>query len=77
MDGFRARRAIDRLAVSQVLEGVRGGDPVDVDGLIDTVVRFSEMAADSVGTYSSIDINPVIVGPDYAVAVDVLMIPAS
>lgn len=77
VDGFRARRAIDRLAVSQVLEGVRGGDPVDVDGLIDTVVRFSEMAADSVGTYSSIDINPVIVGPDSAVAVDVLMIPAS
>jgi hypothetical protein len=39
------------------------------------VVRFSELAADAHGIYSSIDLNPVIVGEDTAVVVDVLAVP--
>lgn len=76
IDGYRARRAISRLAISQVLEGVRGTGPADVDSLVDTMVRFSELAADSIGVFASIDLNPVIVSEDGAVAVDVLMVPA-
>lgn len=75
VDAAKARRAISKLAVSQVLSGVRGSSGVSVDSLVDIVVRFSELAADSSGLYSSIDLNPVIVGPDSAVAVDTLMVP--
>lgn len=75
VDGFRARRAISRLVVSEVLEGVRGASAVDVDSLVDTMVRFSELAADADGIFASIDLNPVIVGVDGAIAVDVLVVP--
>jgi len=76
VDGFRAGRAISRLAVDEVLRGVRGAGAVNRQSLVDTVVRFSELAADAHGTYSSIDLNPVIVGEDDAVVVDVLSVPA-
>lgn len=73
VDAFRARRAIERLAVSEILSGRRGSAPTDIGALVDVVVRFSELGADSAGVFSSIDLNPVIVGPDSAVAVDALM----
>ncbi len=76
IDTHKARRAISRLAISRVLEGVRGAPPSDVDSLVDLMVRFSELAADSVGTFNAIDLNPVIVNEDAAIAVDVLMVPA-
>ena len=72
VDGFRARRAIERLTVSAMLRGHRGSQPSDIAGLADVVVRFSEMAADVSGTFVSIDLNPVIVGPSSAVTVDFL-----
>jgi len=74
-DGFRAHRAISRLVVREVLGGVRGSSAVDIDSLVDTMVRFSELAADAVGTFTSIDLNPVIVGKVSTVAVDVLVVP--
>jgi succinyl-CoA synthetase beta subunit len=72
VDGFRASRAIERLSVSPMLRGNRGSGPADVDALIDVVVRFSEMAVDVSKRFSSIDLNPVIVGPTSAVTVDFL-----
>lgn len=77
IDGFRVRRAVARLGVFPILQGVRGREPANVDSLVDTVVRFSELAADCAGVISSLDLNPVIVGRDRAVAVDVLAVPAS
>lgn len=77
IDGFRARRALARLGVFPILQGVRGSEPANIDSLVDTIVRFSELAADSAGIISSLDLNPVIVGSDRAVAVDVLSVPAS
>jgi acyl-CoA synthetase (NDP forming) len=75
VDDFRAGRAIARLAVDDVLRGVRGAGPVSLQSLLNAVVRFSELAADAHGIYSSIDLNPVIVGEDTAVVVDVLAVP--
>jgi acetate---CoA ligase (ADP-forming) len=77
IDGFRVRRAVSRLGVFPILRGARGREPANVDSLVDTVVRFSELAADRAGVISSLDLNPVIVGRDHAVAVDVLAVPAS
>jgi acyl-CoA synthetase (NDP forming) len=72
VDGFRAMRAIERLSVRPMLSGHRGSRPADIEALADLVVRFSELAVDVSETFSSIDLNPVIVGPDSAIAVDFL-----
>jgi acyl-CoA synthetase (NDP forming) len=73
VDKERARRALDSLQIRPLLDGFRGGDPVDVDALAELIARFSELATDGAGLIGSIDINPVIAGPGGSVAVDALM----
>jgi acetate---CoA ligase (ADP-forming) len=68
-----ARRAIDRLRIRPIFDGVRGVPPSDIESLASTVARFSELVVDHVGAIASIDVNPLIVGPKAAVAVDVLI----
>jgi acetate---CoA ligase (ADP-forming) len=72
VDTPRARLAIDRMRARPLLDGVRGRAAVNIDALVDTVMRFSELAVDASATVSAIDVNPLIVGPDRAVAVDAL-----
>lgn len=73
VDSFRARLAFDRLAVSDLLAGHRDSQRANVGAFADMVARFSELVADSAGSVESIDLNPVIVGRDFAVVVDVLV----
>jgi succinyl-CoA synthetase beta subunit len=73
VDESAARRALDRLRIRPLLDGFRGGPRGDLDRLADVVVRFSEVATDAAGKISAIDVNPLIVGPEKAVAVDALM----
>jgi succinyl-CoA synthetase beta subunit len=73
VEASAARRALDRLRIRPLLEGFRGGPPADLDRLVDVIVRFSELATDAAGQVNAIDVNPVIAGPDRAVAVDALM----
>lgn len=73
MDG--ALRALSRLRIRPLLDGVRGAPPADVVALAAVVARFSELALDSAGVNHAIDVNPVIVGPGGAVAVDALIKP--
>jgi len=75
VDVFRAERAVDRLAMGKALRGHRRRVPPNFDALFDVVARFSELAADFAGVISTMDLNPVIVGPASAVAVDVLIGP--
>lgn len=72
-----ARDAVDALTVSRLLDGYRGSPPADRDALIDTILRLSVLAADLGGLLREGDINPLIVGPDGAVAADALFIPAA
>ena len=76
VDGPAALRALDGLRMRPLLEGFRGGPPVEIDKLVDVVVRFSELAIDAAEQIGGIDVNPVIAGPERAVAVDALMTPA-
>jgi acyl-CoA synthetase (NDP forming) len=73
VDTHRARRALDRLRMRPLLDGVRGAKPADIDALVDVIVRFSELAADGAGLFETMDVNPVIVGHTGAVAVDALI----
>jgi len=69
-----ALRLIEGLAVRKVLAGVRGAPAADLAGLADVVARFSVMAMALGDAVKEIDINPLIVGPGGAVAVDALVV---
>jgi len=54
---------------------VRGRPAADIDALADMLARFSVLAATLGATISELDLNPVIAGPDGALAVDALVVP--
>jgi acyl-CoA synthetase (NDP forming) len=72
-----ARRMIDRLKIRTLLDGVRGSAPADIDAITAAVVSLSDMARELGSAIEALDINPLICGPSGAVAVDVLVVPAS
>ena len=63
---------IEEIRSARVLKGFRGAEPVDMDALVDCLVRVSQMAVDH-PQLSECDINPLKVFPAGlgAVAVDV------
>jgi hypothetical protein len=75
VDKAGAIRALARLRMRPVLDGVRGRPPADIDSLAEVIIRFSELAVDGAGLIGAIDVNPVIAGPSGAVAVDALIKP--
>jgi acyl-CoA synthetase (NDP forming) len=73
VDMPRAMAALYRLTMSPLFDGVRGRPPVNIAALAEVVTRFSELALDVGDRVAAIDVNPVIAGPDRAVAVDALI----
>ena len=71
---MEARDMIDRLKARKLLDGYRGAAPVDIEALVDIVVRLSELAADHADRIDEIDVNPVIMGAHGAIAVDALLV---
>jgi acetyltransferase len=64
-----ARRLIESLAGYPLLRGYRGRPPADLDGLIEVIMRFSYLVADF-PAIREMDVNPLLAGPDGAVALD-------
>jgi acyl-CoA synthetase (NDP forming) len=73
-DAAAARRAIDRLKVRKLLDGMRGAPKSDVRAFAETAARLSVLASDMGDLLAELDVNPVIVGPKGAVAVDALVV---
>lgn len=69
-----ARSMIDRLKGRRLLEGYRGSKRVDIEALVDIVVRLSELAADHADRITEVDVNPVILGEKGGIAVDALLV---
>ena len=69
-----ARRALDELKGFKVLEGVRGARPVDIDALVDTVMKVQRLALDLAGDIRELDINPLVVKSRGVVALDALVV---
>jgi acyl-CoA synthetase (NDP forming) len=59
-----------------LLDGARGRPKADIAALRDALVRISAFAASAKDGIASLDINPFIVRPVGAVAVDALIVPA-
>jgi acetyltransferase len=64
-----ARHLIDETRISRALRGVRGRPPADLDRLAALLVRFGDLAADQ-RRILEIDINPLLVTPAGAIALD-------
>ena len=62
------------LRVARLLAGVRGAPPADLPAVIRAVCGLSELAIELGEQLGALDINPLICGPQGAVAVDALAI---
>ena len=68
-----ARRLLDSLKLRRLLDGYRGGEPVDIRRLAGIVSLFSVLAANLADQIAEIDVNPLSAGRDI-VALDALVI---
>ena len=65
---------LSSLKAAQVLQGVRGRPPLDRARLCQMLVNVSRLAAAAGPRLAELDLNPVMAGPEGAVAVDWLMV---
>jgi acetate---CoA ligase (ADP-forming) len=69
-----AERMLRELKGYALLEGVRGRKPVDVDAFVDVIMKVQRLAMDLAGDVAELDINPLVVRPRGAVALDALIV---
>jgi acyl-CoA synthetase (NDP forming) len=70
----QASAMLDSLKLNRLLVGVRGQPAARRQALIDIIVKLSQLAFDLRDGIAEIDINPVIVNVDEAIAVDALVL---
>jgi acyl-CoA synthetase (NDP forming) len=61
-DAAHVERALRRLRIAPLLDGVRGEPPLDVAAYCDSVVAVGRLMSDSAAGITQLDVNPVIVG---------------
>src|SRR4051794_13571648 len=74
-DEAEARRMVEELRGLPLLQGARGKPAVDVDAFVDTIVKVQRMALELGDELKELDINPLLVRPSGAVALDALVVP--
>lgn len=65
---------VTELRGSALLTGARGRPTADVGALVDAIMRVQRLAVDLSGEVAELDINPLVVRPKGAVAVDALVV---
>ncbi|RJE84512.1 acetate--CoA ligase family protein [Paracoccus onubensis] len=73
VDNAEALSMLDGIQASEMLKGVRGGDPVSREALADMIVRVSQLISDH-PEISELDLNPVFATKDGAIAADVRIV---
>ena len=69
----RARAMLERLRGAALLKGIRGRPPVDMDAAADAIARLSVFVDHHRDRLDSVEINPLLVRPDGAFALDALI----
>jgi acetyltransferase len=64
-----ARQMLQSLKIYPLLTGYRGSKPVNIDKLIEVIIRLSYLAADY-AEIEELDINPLLATPDDIIALD-------
>jgi acetyltransferase len=67
-----ARTMMRQIKGFSILEGVRGEEPADLEAIEDLLLRVGLMVADN-PSITELDLNPILVTPVGACAVDVRM----
>ena len=65
-----ARRMLERLKGFPILEGARGAKPVDLDAVVDALLRLSQLVEDQ-PLVAELEMNPIVARPDGIEALDV------
>lgn len=65
--------AIRSLKVMKLIDGWRGGASGDVDRIVDSVCAIADYANANNATLAELDVNPLVVTPDKAIAVDAVI----
>ena len=66
--------ALGRLKIAPLLDGYRGGPPVDKQAIVGAVLGVQAFVQENRGAVSEVEINPLICGVGRAVAADALII---
>jgi acyl-CoA synthetase (NDP forming) len=69
-----ASAMLDELRGAALLRGVRGQPAADRAALVDVLMKMQRLAVDLSGDVTEVDINPLLAGPDGAVAADALVV---
>lgn len=64
LDEEDVRGMLAELRGGALLSGLRGGEPRDVDALVDCVVRFGDFVTHNAGRFTAVEMNPVMVRPE-------------
>jgi acyl-CoA synthetase (NDP forming) len=73
-DRAEARRMVHQTRGSTLLAGARGRPRAKVSAVVDVLMQLQQLALDFSGELAELDINPLVVRPDGAVAVDALIL---
>jgi len=65
--------ALQRLRIAPLLAGYRGKPGADMDAILRAVEAVQDYVLAHAGTLGEVEINPLLVAPDRAVAVDALI----
>jgi acetate---CoA ligase (ADP-forming) len=69
-----AGRMLRELRGFPLLAGARGAEPVDLEALVDVIMQVQRLALDLAGEVRELDLNPLVVLPKGAVALDALVV---
>ncbi|GAB7017654.1 acetate--CoA ligase family protein [Halostagnicola bangensis] len=67
-----AREMVDDLTAAPLLAGARGREPADIDAVVESIQRLSQLVSDFPAILE-LDINPLVAGPDGVQAIDLVL----
>ncbi len=73
----QAGAMLEELAGSPLFDGVRGAKPADRAAVVDVIMRVQRMAMDLADVLGELDVNPLVVRPKGAIALDALVVRAA
>src|SRR5439155_20789830 len=73
-DRDEAMRMLQELIALPLLQGHRGRPAVDLDAVVDVILRVEQLAIDLPDRLRELDINPLLALPDRVVALDALAV---
>ncbi|HVN50667.1 MAG TPA: acetate--CoA ligase family protein, partial [Acidimicrobiales bacterium] len=73
-DRDEARRMIAETRVSRAFAGARGAKPAKISAVVDVIIRLQRLAVDFAEEIAEVDVNPLVVTPSGAIALDALVV---